>query len=203
MAKLPAQSLVVLDPADGPGDSVDPKYVEAVTRVTGRGIQIFGYVTTDYGRRPSEQMTDEILRYQRWYQPSGIFLDQTPPSATDSKAIMETVAYLRSEALALVLNPGQPDIDPEDAFVADHVVNFEGPLPMYFSTRFPSWIHRMSPSRFWHLVYEVGNLRSMRRVTALAARRHAGIVYVTDGTMPNPWERLPAYWDGELAHLVD
>ena len=27
-----------------------------------------------------------------------------------------------------------------------------------------------------------------------AAQRNAGVLYATDGTMPNPWDRLPPYW---------
>ena len=41
----------------------------------------------------------------------------------------------------------------------------------------------------------------MRHVAAMARRAHAGIVYVTDATMPNPWERMPVYWREEQALL--
>ena len=200
LTRLPARSFVILDPADGPGSSVDPSYLSALAPLAEHGVRVLGYVDSDYGRRPAREMADEIARYQHWYRPSGIFLDQTPASASANEAIRATVAKLRSEQLGLVINPGQPDIDPEDASFADHVVNFEGPLAVYRRTRFPVWTETHEQTKFWHLVYEVGDAATMRRVAAMARRRHAGILHVTHGTMPNPWERLPTYWDAELAH---
>lgn len=197
---LPARSFVILDPADGPGSSVDPRYLSALAPLAERGVRVLGYVDSGYGRRPAGEMADEIARYQRWYRPGGIFLDQTPAAASANEAIRAVAAELRSERLALVINPGQPNIDPEDASFADHVVNFEGPLDVYRRTRFPAWTETLEKTKFWHLVYEVGDVATMRRVAAMAHRRHAGILHVTHGTMPNPWEGLPTYWDAELAH---
>lgn len=39
----------------------------------------------------------------------------------------------------------------------------------------------------------------MRHVAGMSSRAHAGTLYITDATMPNPWERMPAYWREELA----
>lgn len=198
VAALPPGSLVVFDPADGPGDAVDPVYVTATATVRSRGIGTFGYVTTDYGRRSADQMIGEVASYERWYGPTGIFLDQTPPASTANKAIVATFDYVRSRQLRLAINPGQPDIDPEDAHVSDHVVNFEGPLAAYRRARFPSWTMGFPADRFWHLVYDVEDLASLRAVLTAAARHRAGVVFVTDSTMPNPWGRLPTYWEEEL-----
>jgi hypothetical protein len=194
LASLPARAFVILDPANGPGGSVDPIYLRALAPLVERGVTLLGYIDSDYGRRPLEQMTDEIGRYQRWYRPRGIFLDQTPAAASASEAITATVAALRSQRLTVVINPGQPDIDPADAALADHVVNFEGPLSLYRQTRFPAWTEAHEATTFWHLVYEVDDAASMRRVTAMARSRHAGILHVSDAGMPNPWQRLPRYW---------
>jgi Spherulation-specific family 4 len=201
LASLPAGSLVILDPADGPGRAIDARYVEALASVARRGVRVFGYLTTAYGERTAGEMVEEVRRYQDWYRPHGIFLDQTPTAASANGDIMAVIAAVRAEQLALALNPGQPDIDPEDARVADLIINFEGPLSLYRRTRFPSWTQRPSGATFWHLVYEVGDAPTMRRVAAMARRLHAGVVYMTDATMPNPWERVPAYWEDELAHL--
>lgn len=200
LTRLPAGSFVILDPADGPGRSVDPRYLSALAPVAERGVRVLGYVDSNYGQRPLDEMADEIRRYQHWYQPSGIFLDQTPAAASANQAIRALAASLRSQRLPLVINPGQPDIDPADASLADHVVNFEGPLGVYRRTRFPAWTQALEATKLWHLVYEVGDPAAMRRVAAMAQRRNAGILHITDARMPNPWERLPSYWDAELAH---
>jgi hypothetical protein len=191
---------VVVDPADGPGDAVDQVYVAAISTIRGQGIGIFGYVTTDYGNRSAEEMIREVANYERWYQPTGIFLDQTPPASTSRKVIVATFEYVRSRRMSLAINPGQPDIDPEDAHFCDYVVNFEGPLSDYRRAQFPSWTTELGPERFWHLVYDVPERSSLRAVLA-SARNRAGVVFVTDAPMPNPWGRLPTYWKDELRLL--
>ena len=194
---LPPGSLVVLDPADGPGEAPDPTYVSAILPVRRRGVGLFGYVTTGYGRRTAAEMIGEVTRYEQWYQPGGVFLDQTPPACTANAEIEATLEHARSRGLALAINPGQPDIDPEDVRASDHVVNFEGPLTTYRRTRFPSWTAEFDSDKFWHLVYEV-DAQSLGATLALTARRRAGTVFVTDSTMPNPWDTVPTYWSEEL-----
>lgn len=191
---LHAGALVVMDPADGPGGRIDARYRAAISAATREGLRVLGYVTADYGRRSAAAMEDEVERYLEWYRPSGIFLDQVPVSISSHAAIVAVVSRIRARGLSLSINPGQPDIDPEDAAIADHVVNFEGPHSSYLRTRFPDWVRDVSPAKFWHLIYDVGDARTMRYVATLAGRAHAGIAYITNGTMPNPWERLPPYW---------
>jgi hypothetical protein len=35
----------------------------------------------------------------------------------------------------------------------------------------------------------------------LAASRNAGWIYVTDDTLPNPWDTLPAFWTNEVNYI--
>jgi len=197
LAALGPGSLVIVDPADGPGERADPTYVAALSALRRPGLDLFGYVTADYGRRSAAQMIDEVQRHERWYQPTGVFVDQTPPAATARPELAATFAYVRSRGLRLAINPGQPDIEPDDVHACDHVVNFEGPLAAYRRARFPVWTTELGPEKFWHLVYEVPDRSSLRTVVA-EARRRAAVVLVTDATMPNPWGRLPAYWPEEV-----
>jgi len=193
LGSLEPGALVIMDPADGPGRPIDPRYLSAVSAAARSGLRVFGYVTTDYGRRSAAAMEAEVERYRDWYQPSGVFLDQAPASISSSTPIVEVVERIRRWNMSLAINPGQPDIDPTDAALADYVINFEGPYSTYRRTRFPKWV-RDANTTFWHLVYEVKDVRTMRAVASMAAHTRAGIVYITDATMPNPWERLPTYW---------
>jgi hypothetical protein len=186
-----------MDPADGPGRSIDPRYRAVVSDAARRGLRVLGYVTTDYGRRTAAAMAEEVERYREWYRPTGIFLDQTPAMIASNGAISELVNRIRACRLSLAINPGQPEIDPGDAAIADQVVNFEGPYAAYQRSRFPNWVRDFPADRFWHLIYEVKDARTMRRVAGMAGRAHAGVVYITDASMPNPWSRIPPYWQEE------
>ena len=159
---VPPGSLVVVDPADGPGDAIDPTYVAAISGVRRPGIGMFGYVTTDYGNRSVDWTIRKVASYERWYQPTGIFFDQTPPASRSRKAITATFEYVRSRRMSLAINPGQPDIDPEDAHACDYVVNFEETLADYRRASFPAWTVEIGPERFWHLVYDVPGRTSLR-----------------------------------------
>ena len=200
---LSTGAVLVLDPANGPGERLDPRYVSSVAAMKSHGARVFGYVDTDYGRRGADAMVDDIHRYGEWYQPEGIFFDQTPAAASANSAIVEASSRVRSADLAVAINPGQPDIDPADAELADHVVDFEGTLVTYRRTQFPPWRQQHDPAKFWHLVYDVSDAAAMRETVTLTRKRHAGLVYVTDATLPNPWGRLPIYWDTELELLAD
>jgi hypothetical protein len=41
---------VVVNPKDGPGDAPDPNYTGVIARAGAAGVQVVGYVATDYGR---------------------------------------------------------------------------------------------------------------------------------------------------------
>jgi hypothetical protein len=42
----------------------------------------------------------------------------------------------------------------------------------------------------------------MPAVLRQAARQGAGVVYVTDRVLANPWDGLPPYWPAELAAVA-
>jgi hypothetical protein len=194
---LPAGSLVVMDPDNGPGAAIDPRYSAVASAANRQGLNLLGYVTSGYGRASAAAMEEAIERYREWYGTTGLFIDQAPASSSSSPAIVETVRLARRRSLTVAINPGQPDIDPDDATLVDHVLNFEGPYSTYERTRFPDWVGGFPGHKFWHLVYEVRSVRTMHEVAATARSAHAGIVYITDATMPNPYDRMPAYWRDE------
>ncbi len=193
-------ALAVLNPSSGPGERVDPDYVTAVRRAQSLGVRMLGYVHTSYGARSAAAVLTEIERYLDWYGVDGIFFDE---AASDCAGLPYLAALsgdlkARDPAQLVALNPGtRPDACYME--IAEIVVTFEGdygtllrePTP-------PSWMRCYPAARFWQIVYGVPNAEAMARVLALAGDRHAGHLYITDATLPNPYGRLPAYWDSEL-----
>jgi hypothetical protein len=194
LVDAPDGTIVILDPDNGPGPAPDPNYEAAVGALrTGRAT-LYGYVDSDYGARSLASMLDDAASHRSWYGVDGIFVDQVVATAARREHYAELCAGLRAGGFAVALNPGQPVIDPTYADLADQLVVFEGTLAGYRACLFPEWMSRARRDQLWHLVYEVADAEDFRTVARLAAQRNAGVLHATDGTMPNPWDRLPPYW---------
>jgi hypothetical protein len=71
----------------------------------------------------------------------------------------------------------------------------EGPLHL------PSKVSEETARRFAILIYGVEQPERMRQLAQQVIANKIGYLYVTDGKQPNPWDRLPFWWDGELTVL--
>jgi hypothetical protein len=185
-------AIITVNPASGPGERMQPAYRDAVGRAQDAGSKVIGYVSTDYGNRPTADVLAEADRYRRWYGVDGIFLDETSHRAADVEHYRTIAAALRTAGLHLVvINPG---VVPARAYfdLADVVVTFEGPFADYRAAlaRAPAWLARRPASAIAHLVYGAS---AQEAATVAALRPHAGYVYVTAGLMPDPWGSTPGY----------
>jgi hypothetical protein len=193
-------SIAVLNPGNGPGARLVTAYVAAVRRAQAHGVRVLGYIHTSYAAQSASVVLAEAERYLAWYGVDGIFFDE---AASDCAGLPYYAGLNRAlkacePALLVALNPGtRPDACYMDA--AEIVVTFEGDLETYLREPAPpDWLRRYPAARFWQIVYGVPDAEAMARVLALAGARHAGQIYITDGTLPNPYGRLPAYWSREL-----
>lgn len=194
LAESEPGTVVILNPASGPGRAVDPVYVEAIAPLRARGIEIYAYVDTAYGRRPVAEILAEVATYVSWYSPSGVFLDQTPSDRDLTDYVVGLADAIHGRDLTVAINPGQPDIDRRLLDSVDHIVNFEGSLEDYRRVSFPSWVHDATGAGFWHLVYGVDRAADVDPLVGLAGENRAEMIFVTDGRLPNPWDHLPPYW---------
>lgn len=62
----------------------------------------------------------------------------------------------------------------------------------------PEWASRFPGSRFCIQAHNVNTAEQMRRSIDQAARWKVGYVFLTDDVGPNPYDRLPSYWDAEV-----
>jgi hypothetical protein len=201
IAERPVRSrVVIVNPSNGPGAAAQPAYRAAIGRVQETGTRVLGYVHTGYGSRPPGEVEADIERYRSWYGVDGIFLDET--AHTDG-----ALAYYRAVASAVRAADGgivamNPGVVPARAYfdVADVVVTFEGAYADYATAlgRMPAWVRRLPPGRTAHLVYGA----SAAEARTAIAQSGAAYVYVTSGSLPDPWSALPSYLDDEEAQLA-
>jgi hypothetical protein len=200
VARAPAGSLVIINPDTGPGAFRDTRYRARVEAAQALGHVVYGYVDTAYGERPRAATAAEIVRHHGWFGVDGVFFDQVPGTAGWLAHYAQLAAIARARGLAVAFNMGQANVDRGFADLADVIAVFEGPAPAHAETRFPDWMHDAARrTRLWHLVFDAPDEHALRAALERAAAGPCEVIFVTDGTAPNPWCRLPTYWDRELA----
>ncbi|MGW6919294.1 spherulation-specific family 4 protein [Kitasatospora sp. NPDC054939] len=185
-------SAVVLNLADGPGDTPDGVFTEAVERLREAGLPLLGYADTDYGRRPHAAVVADILTYRQRHGTTGVYLDQvaTQPGALAHYRRLATAARAAGCTTVVFGHGDHPDPGYAEVGLADLLVTFEGDWEAYQSLTLPLWTGRHAAARFCHLVYDVPAQRA-REATALIAGRRAGVGCAVPGTGANPWSTLP------------
>ena len=200
---FPVVRIVVINPDNGPGRTVDSGSLAQVRQSQKAGLLVLGYVFTQYGSRDAAVVGSEIDKYHAWYEVNGIFLDEVSSNANYQAyyAAFNIAVKKRDPAALTVLNPGTM---PDECYmsIADIMVTFEGPLATYLSDYEPAvWLRRYPPDRFWHLIYAAPTSLLASQAIALSKQRGVGWIYVTPASVPNPWQSLPSnsYWANELA----
>jgi Spherulation-specific family 4 len=203
IGSTPAPGMMILDiTSSGAGSAPDRAYAQAVLRARAAGIQVLGYASTDYGRRPATAVEAEVRHYRAWYHVSGMFLDQAAAGTGKLAYYRRLTGYIRAadRGAPVMLNPGTY---PSRRYMAlgDVMLAYEGPYARYAGLRVPGWVDRYPAARFSHVVYGTPRSR-LAEALRLAAARHAGYVYVTNLAGRNPYRALPGYWAAEDAMVA-
>ena len=189
IASKPAVSLI--NPGSGPGPSPDSLYVTLVPRLKAASIPVYGYVHTKYGTRPIAEVKADIANHKMWYGIDGIFVDTVSTQPQLLPYYRDLCSFLRSLGLKIVLNPGSSG--PEElAQIADYVVVAENYWRIYQTQPRPAWEAKY-PGKLWHMVHECPAAEMAAAVNRMKSNG-AGLLYVTDDIMPNPWNTLPPYY---------
>ena len=151
---------------------------------------MLGYVATTFGARDRRQ-----CRGRRRALPRVVRRRRDLPRR--GRPRRRPAAVLRGAQRAaigdtfVVLNPGMVPARGYFA-LADVVVTFEGPFADYARRLAlePGWLRDMPPAKTAHLVYAASRDEAS---SLFAAPPRAGSLYVTSGSLPNPWGAPPPY----------
>jgi hypothetical protein len=187
---------VVLNVANGPGDSPDSAYRTVIAELQLAGFDVFGYVNTDYARRAEIDVLADTRHWSEWYDVVNVFYDQVSSTTHALGVYTVYVQDTHDRSGRAALNPGQVP-NRAVAQLADITVTFEGSLELYRSFQSPAWTRQLEPDRFWHLIYAT-SADDLDEALSIARAHRTGYVFVTDDRLPNPWDTLPSYWDREL-----
>jgi hypothetical protein len=192
---------IILNPSSGPGSARDGDWARTVELAHKRGSTVIGYVHTTYGARPAAEVRADIDRYREWYGVDGIFLDETAHTADKLAYYRSLMAYVHGrEGEKVTLNPG---IVPARGYFddADVVVTFEGAVGDLDRALggAPAWLAEIPREKIAHLVYGA-DAAQMRKV--VADDDGAAQLYVTNGTLPDPWQAFAPYLADEEQRLA-
>jgi Spherulation-specific family 4 len=192
---------MIANPANGPGKSRDSLYVGVIGRARAAGIRVMGYVDTAYGKRSAKTVKADLATWQSSYGLTDIFFDQTASGASNLAYYQDIADSVHATPGALtMLNPGV-NVDEGYMQMADILNIFEGSKNDYAGFAPASWVSSYPSSRFSNLIYGVSDAAGMTTALNQSITSGAGYVYITSGTLPNPWDALPSYWATEVAQV--
>ncbi len=201
--KAPVPIVAIVNPHNGPGTAVDPNYQEIFRLMARSKLTPIGYVKLGYGKRPADEVNADVDRWLTFYPGvRGIFFDEQPSDAALAPLVRNCFSYARVKIRKGVFysNPG--------TVCAGVFRRRRRPDALF--VRESRGFRRLSvaadrgavgPGRVAVLLYDVKPADAARRFRQ-ALQKQAGTVYVTDAAGANPWDRLPSYWDAEVAEAA-
>lgn len=196
---------VIVNPHSGPGgDCPNADYHEGLKALRDAGVTMLGYVFTDYARRDMERAKGEIDQYNNpCFDIDGIFLDGVSNKVSNIGYYQELCTHVRSlpNLDYVFLNPGT-SADELYLTVGDTIVIFED-----YSINWPAYqpddhVEAYPAQRFAMLGHTLLDTECLETFMDLAVDRNIGYVYLTDDTMPNPWDTLPSFFDALLTAMA-
>ena len=205
---------VIVNPASGPGTSIDPNYTKAIDRLIGAGCVVLGYVSTSYGKVPVETVQANMKTWQKFYpRVQGIFFDEM--LYEDTEAAVEHQVTLNQSAHNLgfwptVANPGTDT--PGRYFAAesaDVIVIHESdqwPTEEKLHGNYFGGYSDYPPFSRASLMY---GQKQLRADDVRMAQKYTRWIYVTQDTYkpgdadhPNPWDQLSEHLE-ELCRIFN
>lgn len=191
----------IINPSSGPGVVKDNNYASVTAACQARGVSILGYIATTYGSKSMTSVLDEVRRYQTWYNVDGYFFDE---AASGTDKIDYYASIYKNVPGVIVLNPG---VYPHQAYVevSDIICVEERGVEVTENRTvdLSNWMKGQPPDKFAYLIYGVTTAAKMRRILKKAQERNVGYVFITNDTLPNPWDSLPLYWADECMLVND
>ena len=194
---------VIINPSAGPLGCQQPSFQDALNLVTNRGVRVLGYVPTGFGFRDIGLVHQDITNYQACPQVGGIFLDEISREASQVNNIRNLCSYVRGapRLKQTFLNVGT-SIDNsilEDIY-CDTVVSFEKDISQWVFSYDPAAVTFPNPNYFATLIHTTAT-ENIYQAVDLARSRGFGYIYMSGDPMPNPWSKLPVYWDSVVNYI--
>lgn len=209
---------LILNPASGPETSrnsyiLDEQGHGPLADLKAAGTRVYGYISTDYTQRSLVQVQQEIAAYLTGHYAGftdGVFLDEVSNDLADLGYYQSVRAYVDNlkPGSVIIGNPGTPYLNnpsgqqqytPTDYLEAFNIlVSFESVAQEYLNEYVHfAYLEQSTPEAIAHIIYAQSDWDNT--LFDLAISRGAGVLYISDDTLPNPYDRLPHFWQQLVA----
>lgn len=181
--------LAIINPNSGPVATVDNAYSTYMTKLKNAGIEMVGYVYTNWGNRDLNAVKADIDTYASKYPLiTGIFLDEGATEAGKIPFYTQVYNHIKSKGhVHVILNPG---VVPDQGYMAisTNIMIYENYGTSLASASFSNWV-KCAPSaaqkagykyRFSGIAHTASAAVQAGYVQGMA-NKGIGYVYVTDG----------------------
>ncbi|MDD2829698.1 MAG: spherulation-specific family 4 protein [Sulfuricurvum sp.] len=197
------ETIAIINPNNGPVDcntSVASDYRQGITKLKSSSIKIIGYVYTSYSARSEQTVKNDIDTYYSCYPDlDGIFLDETNSSADTNHYYDRLYRYIKdhNQSSRVVVNPG---VYPDESIIraSDTTVIYEDSGMNYDTLSPPSYTLHYGAGRFALLAYNAP--LTSAKISKLSTYQ-LGYIYLTNDTIPNPWDTLTTYFESLIAYI--
>lgn len=194
--------VAVANPASGPGDRTDANHDKIISRASKAGVTVIGYVSTQYANRPIDQVKADVDRWHTLYPAiGGILFDEQTSDASQLDFYRELYddARRKSKGGFVASNPGVPCDAAYFAASRPDVISVFEAHQAFDQFTLPAGWGNFERRHSAALPYDTRDARQMRERLRRAVELRLGYFYATDDNGANPWDRLPTYWDEEVA----
>ena len=198
--------IVIVNPDTGPGIERNPDYAAAIAEAADRGVKLRRLCQHRVRRTPAVRGQGRHRRLGPVLSPDRRLLPR--PAAPGCRACG---LFRRDRVPMPAASSATPWSSPIRASPATSPTWPDTPRTWSACSPITRASARSScrptsgsydPSHYAALVYQVADAESMSSMLKEAIIKRIGYIYVTDGKPPNPWGRLPAYWEAEVEAVM-
>jgi len=207
-AKYPnAQMVAIVNPNNGEFREKNSDFTKGIDDLIAANIKVVGYVYTQYGKRATQDVVDDIEAWKQYYKEegvSGIFFDEVSTSSSDVTHYSNLSSESRTRGLEFVIfNPGiTTDQVYIDSGIADVVVSYENPNRELLENPPATFNTPSSSTKLSLLIYKMED-DTVDDLIAFAREHQFSYIYFTeDGFDGNPWDRISTYFEEEISKMM-
>ena len=190
--------VAIVDPHHGPGAQYDATYARNIEKLQAANVTVLGYVSTLWAGKPAGPVMEDIKKYKDWYDVDGIMLDEMISDPGFEGLYSSYTSYAKSLGMGQVIGNVGTNISPSYVDTVDSISTVEGDRAPPLSW-LQGWQLNYDRSNFLYITYS----QSWTDPQYIAeSTKYVGSLYMTDDTMPFPYDDFPAYFD-EIVAVLD